>query len=97
MEDRDVRIVASIKASQVDESKSLVGGLDTFPTVVNNYIGLFMECIREGTPEAGHRLGALLHDCQADAEQAQKMLLRLHEIIGNPILSDPEGRKGRLQ
>lgn len=97
MADRNVMVSVTMKHSEVAESRALVTGLEIFAATMFNYVNECGACIERGTPEDGARLGELLREMQAAAIGAGQAQARLHEIFGEAMISDPEGRQGRLQ
>lgn len=97
MDDRTVAVTITMKASQIAQSRALVTGIEMFPGTVINDLNAMVECAKSGTTAAGAENGRLMAELQGLALGTRQGQLALREIVGNAVMSDPDGRPGRLQ
>ena len=99
MKDRDVSVFIPLKASMIETSRKLAVALGEFPTVAWNYADQIEALLSKDalSAEDGVRLAELVNGLKQDAEMAEGFRRDLTPILRAAIISDPEGRGGRLQ
>ena len=99
MQDRDVKVIICLKASQIKETRRLALALGEFPTVAWNYAHWIAAILskEDSGPEDAKELGRLVAGLIKDAETAEAARQTLAPLVSTAIIHDPEGRKGSLQ
>lgn len=99
MEDRDVMVTLTIKASQIEGTKRLFKVLAEFPTIAWNHADqLSAVCKDTGmSPDQSKAIGDAEQGMKMDAELAESLRRDLVPIFATAVIHDPEGRKGPLQ
>lgn len=97
MMDRDVSVHVGLKASQVERSRELCQSLAEFPVGVAAVLERIVALIDSGDPDVGAEISALLVELLATAQRVCVIVSVLKPIIEAAVISDPDGRPGRLQ
>ncbi|WP_142833485.1 hypothetical protein [Palleronia caenipelagi] len=88
----------TLKASDLENLRKVVGDLEAYPDVVRSHIatiaGLFEPT--ELTADFGTKLAEAVKALQLDNERASTLATMLVPYVRSATISDPAGQKGRL-
>ncbi|MFV0360278.1 MAG: hypothetical protein ACK5IR_11025 [Tropicimonas sp.] len=86
-----------MKASQVEGTRRLCRSLAEFPAGVAAGLERIGALIDRGDPSVSAEISALLVELLANAHRVCVIVNVLKPIIEAAVISDPDGRPGRLQ
>lgn len=99
MQDRDVKVTVTMKASEIETVREWFARAGEFPEVAFGYASEIGKLLSKDVAELedGEALAKLVEELSWDAQRAMLVRAALAPILKSAIISDPEGRQGPLQ
>ncbi|KHQ52998.1 hypothetical protein [Mameliella alba] len=99
MLNREVQVIITLKASQIEETRRQTEALKEFPAYAWHYADEIEKLMlkEDASPEDGEKLHKLVQMLKMDCVAADQTVKQLAEATANAVIHDPDGRKGRLQ
>ena len=95
--DRNVTIVIQMQADQVEGTRKLCQSLAEFPVRSLAYLERVLALIESGDPQMGVEITRLLAELKENAHRVCVIREILKPFAEAAVISDPDGRKERLQ
>lgn len=99
MDNRDVTVTFTVKASQIDETRHWVKALQEFPAYAWHYADAIAKLMtkEDASADDGAELAKLVEMLKLDCVSADTTVKRLTTLVQDAVIHDPKGRKERLQ